>query len=389
MYDFTKTVDKRDVSSVKHAEKLIKHWFNLEYYEDSISLWVSEMDFYMSPEIQEAMKNRIDKGILGYTMSNSEYYSSVINWFDYKYDAKIRKNWIIPSHGTIPAIRNFIRTVTDEGDGVIIQPPVYGQFDGAIKGTKRKVLNNPLIKTETGYEIDFADFEELASKEEAKAFILCNPHNPIGEVWSKEDLTKMLEIAERHDVMVFADEVHAEILRSGVTFTSAVSLGFDNVMSAVALSKAFNITGLHITTLVVKGDELRKKYTEYVGHSSGSPVDMVTVIAAYNEGRQWLKEVNEAIDSNFEFVDEYIKTNIPKLKFNKPNGTYLAWLDFSNYDIDTKELVERIAKDGKLILESGLIFGEEGKNHVRMMIATTKEVLEEALNRLKSVLDTI
>lgn len=384
-YDFLNIGDQVDVSSVKSHKNFIEKFIGLKYFDDSISMWVSEMDFKMAPEIAQAMKERIDKGILGYTAVSKEYFTAVINWFDYKYSASIEKDWIVPSHGTVPAIRNTIRAFTKEGDGVIIQPPVYGQFQSAIKETSRKVVKNPLKKVDGKYEVDFEQFEKLASKEENKMFILCSPHNPVGKVFTSHELKKLLDIAKKYELIVFADEVHAEIVRSNTSFITSASFAYDNVITAVALSKAFNLTGIHVTTLVIPGAELKETYNAYTGFGSLSPLDMTAVIAAYNEARVWLEEVNQVIDSNFEIVKSFIDEHLPKVKFEIPDGSYLAWLDFSEYKQGTTDILKAIAEAG-LVLDTGLMFGKEGKSHARMMIATTKPILLEALNRLKTAM---
>jgi len=388
MYDFKTMVDRTGLSSAKVHAKTIKKYFNLDYNEDTISLWVSEMDYVMSPEIKEALTSRISKGILGYTSSDSRYFGSVINWLKSRFDTEIDKNWIVYSHGTVPAIRNVLRIFTKENDRVIIQPPVYGQFKGVITETNRKVANNSLIKTETGYRIDFGSFEELAKQDDVKMFILCNPHNPIGEVWERDDLIRLLDISKKYGLVVFADEVHAEIVRE-IEFTTTAKLRYDNVITALALSKAFNITGLHITHLIIPGESIRERYNKYIGFTSISPLAMEATIASYNEAGNWLDEVNDEISSNFKFMNDFIVERIPRLKFNVPRGTYLAWLDFSDYKIQTQKLMERFASEASLVLESGLMFGKEGKSHARMTIATPRDVLKEVLIRMERFLKDI
>ena len=382
-YDFINETDRTKVSSIKTNKKFIRKFFGLDYNEDTISLWVSEMDFKMSPNIQEALVNRINLGGLGYTTSSFAYFSSIINWFKNRYGAEIEKNWILYSHGTVPAIRTAIRLFTEPGDSIIIQPPVYGQFRSTIKDTGRKVVKNALINTVDGYDIDFIGFEELATKDETKMFILCNPHNPTGEVWSENDIKKLVNICEENNVLVFADEVHAEIKRSDVVFTSTSKFGSENVITANALSKGFNITGMHITHLIIKNDDLRKRYSDYNGFSSISPLALEATIAAYTDAEEWLEEVSKVIDDNFKYMKKFIDTRIPKLKFTIPKGTYLAWLDFSNYNLGIQKILEHLATDASLVLESGLMFGEEGSGFARMTIGTPLENLKEVLTRLE------
>ncbi len=387
-YCFKQIADYNSVGSVKNHAKMIKKFFGLNYYEDSISLWVSEMDFRMAPEIQEAIIKRVQKGVLGYTGVTEEYYESVIDWLEYKHSVEVKKEWILPSPGTLHALKNVIRTFTDEGDHIIIQEPVYGQFRMQVEGTKRVVVNNELFLDEEGYSIDFEGFEELTKKDEVKMFILCNPHNPVGNVWTQAEIKRLLDICNENNVIVFADEVHAEIIREGVEFHSTAKHSYNNLITAFGLGKAFNITGMHITNLIIQDKKLRKRFTKYTGMLGVSPITLEVVIAAYNEARTWLEEVNQVIDSNMAFIDSFLKDNMPQVKFRIPKGSYLVWLDFSAYNIGIKELTERMA-DGKILMESGLAFGESGEGFIRMMAATPTSRLEEALKRIQKVLESL
>ncbi len=387
-YDFENIADSNNVGSVKNHAKMIRKFFKLNYYEDSISLWVSEMDFRMAPELEQAIVKRVQKGVLGYSTENDEYFSSVVEWLEYKHQVDAKPEWIVSSPGTIHGLKNVLKAFTNEGDKIIIQPPVYGQFKSKIEETKRVVAVNPLINTGDGFKIDFDNFEILAQKEDVKMFILCNPHNPTGNVWTEEEIVRLLDIASKNNLIVFSDEVHGEIIREGVKFHSSARYSYDNLITAFGLGKAFNITGMHITNLVIQNEQLRSQLMEYTGFSTSSPIAMVAISAAYNNAREWLKEVNKVIDQNLIFIDKYIKENMPLVKYRIPEGTYLAWFDFSAYKVSTKELTKKMA-DGKILMESGLAFGKQGKGFIRMMAATPRARLEEALRRIQKVLESL
>jgi len=297
----------------------------------------------------------------------------------------IEKEWLVFSNGTVTAIRNCLRAFTEEGDGVIIQPPVYYPFEAQILETDRLVVRNNLLKDENNvYTVDFEDFEAKCKDPGTKMFIYCNPHNPTGNIWPGEVTQKLLDICYRNDVVFFADEIHCDIIRKDNHFVSALNLvRNDNVILATAVNKTFNVAGLHITNLVIRNGEMREKLLKFTGDIRLSPFAMEATIAAYNNSEEWARQMNETIDGNLEYMEEFIEEKLPKVKFNKPAGTYLTWMDFGQYDIEEKELLQKIADDAHLILEGGSMFGEPGLGFIRMNIACPNSVLKDALNRLE------
>ncbi len=381
-YDFTSDVSRENTGSTKTNRDTVRNFLGLNYYDDTISMWIADMDFACSPHIINRLKERIDKLIFGYTGLTDEYYQSIISWYKRRYHAEIEKDWIVYSNGTVMAIKNVIRTYTNSGDEIIIQSPVYYPFSREILEAKRKISNSLLLKDENNnYSIDFADFEERCKT--AKLFILCNPHNPTGNIWSKEEVQRLIDIANKYNVVVFSDEVHSDLIRVGKTVTSAISLeNIENVIVATAVNKTFNLAGTHGTNLIIKNENLRNKINEYTGKVTMSPFTLESTIAGYNDSEEWLEELKIVIDENFAYVDKFLKEHIPNVKFNIPDGTYLAWLDFSACGIEEGELVRKIADEAHVILEGGSMFGDCANGFIRMNLACPHHVVVEVLNRI-------
>ncbi|ONI38387.1 aminotransferase [Candidatus Epulonipiscium fishelsonii] len=389
MYNFTAVVDRKNTGAMKTDTQAIKEMLNLNcnFYDDTIFMWVADMDFACSKEIINAFHERTDKLIFGYTTQTKDYYDSIINWYGKRHNMKIEEDWITFSPGTVSAIRNCLRAFTSEGDGVIIQPPVYYPFEEQILETNRTILRNELVRDENNhYSIDFEDFEEKCKDPNAKMFIYCNPHNPIGQIWSKDDTSRLLEICEKNNVIMFSDEIHCDLIRKNESFVSALNLPHgDYVIVATAVNKTFNLAGLQITNLIIEDKNMREKLNAYTGKILISPFSMEATIAAYNQGEEWLKNVNDIIEENADYISQFIKDNLPRIKYNKPQGTYLIWLDFSDYKYRGQELLEKIAEEAHLILESGSMFGNVGEGFIRMNIATPTNTVKEAMERLYKV----
>ncbi len=384
-YNFTNNVSRENTGAFKTSKEMVEGFLGLNYYEDTISMWVADMDFACSPHIVDRIKVRADKLIFGYTGLTDGYYQSIISWYKRRYDTKIQKEWVVYNNGTVLAIKNAIHTYTNINDEIIIQSPVYFPFSGEILEAKRKISDNFLLKDEfNNYSIDFADFEKKCKT--AKMFILCNPHNPTGNIWSKEDVQKLINIANKHDVIVFSDEVHSDLIRTNKTFTSAISLeNNENVIVATAINKTFNLAGLQGTNLIIKNESLREKMNEYTGMVMISPFTLEATIAAYNHSEQWLEELKTVLDENFAYLDKFLKDHLPNVKFNVPDGTYLAWLDFSAYQISEDELLKKFADEAHIVLEGGSMFGDCGKGYIRMNLACPKTIIMETLNRIAKI----
>lgn len=387
-YDFITTADRTGCSASKINVELIKEALGQNYYEDSIPMWIADMDFVSAPEIVEAIAQRAARATFGYSGVSDQYYKALCGWYKERLAMDFSDEQVLFSNGTLSALRDIIRALTTEGQGVIIQPPVYYPFANITRECKRQVVeNNLLLDSGNRYSIDFEDFERRCQDPNNKLFILCNPHNPIGQIWCREDVERMVEICLRNDVILFSDEVHADILRHDARFTSTLRLNSQKgVIVATAANKTFNLAGLHITNVIIPDPEIRKAIESYRGMVHISPIAEAATIAAYSECHQWADEMNQVIDQNIGYMAEFIATNLPMARFNAPQGTYLAWVDFRGYGLSEVELLTLFSEKAHVILEGGSMFSNSAAGFVRINVACPHSVLVEALERLKRAL---
>lgn len=389
-YDFDKYVERRNTNCIK--------WDNLDKSfprakEDSIPMWVADMDFEVAEPIIKSIHNVADRKIFGYsTREIDRFYNAILNWYKRRFDWELEKESIMFSGGVVPAISILIRLLTNENDGVIIQRPVYYPFTNKIKENNRKVINNPLIYKEGKYSMDFEDLEEKASNPNNKLMILCSPHNPVGRVWKEEELKKVVEICKKNNVFIIADEIHNDLIRKGNKHINLQKLCpeyKENIVTCLAPSKTFNLAGMQMSNIIINTKELREKWLEEVSRcaaqSNPNPFSIEAIIAAYNESEDWLDELNEYLDSNVEFVKDFVKRKLPKIKVIPTEGTYLMWLDFNEYGISAEELETKMLEEAGLIFDEGTMFGEEGSGFERINIACSRKVIEECMNRIYKV----
>ncbi|MFI3251208.1 MAG: PatB family C-S lyase [Eubacteriales bacterium] len=382
-YDFKTPVDRKGTGASKVNPERVRTVLGQNYYEDTISMWIADMDLACSPHIVERLKQRADRLIFGYTAPTDEYFLSITGWYARRQKVNLDPTKITYCNGALNGVKNLINAFSEVGDGVILQGPVYFPFYAKIKETKRTLLDNRLLKDENGvYSIDFADFE--AKCKEAKLFILCNPHNPVGAIWKSEDVKKLLDIANANNVTVIADEVHSDLIRHSATFTSVLTLeNNQNTVVVTGINKTFNLPGLQGSNLMFPTKEMQDQYLEKTGTMGINPFTLEATIAAYNQSEEWLDELRTVLDENMKIIEEYFQKEIPKIRFQVPEGTYLAWLDFTAFGLSEEELIKIIADDAHIALEGGKMFGEEG--YIRMNIACPTFVLAGALDRLQRV----
>ncbi len=387
-YDFQNVTNRQGASSSKTSASLVKEVLGLNYYDDTISMWIADMDFVVAPPIVDAVKRRADVATFGYSLISEEYFEAVNSWFAQRHQMSFSNSDILFSAGTVPAIRSVVRALTLRGEGVIIQPPVYYPFGRVTAENGRKVVENHLIVDENNsYTVDFEDFEAKCADPNNKLFIFCNPHNPIGQIWSRDVAQRLLDICTKHDVLFLSDEVHADIIRSDARFTSSLNLDrSEGIIVATAVNKTFNLAGLHITNLIIKNEGLRSKLDAYVGGAHISPFAEAATIAAYRECGEWVDQMNGVLDDNLSYMKQFIGERMPKVRFNLPEATYLTWLDLRAYGVAEQDLLRICADRGHLILEAGSLFGAAGEGFVRVNIACPKSLLIEALERLCAVL---
>lgn len=389
-FDFDKVVERRGTNCLKYdfaKERRMP--------EDVLPLWVADMDFPTAPAITDRLHQAVDHGIFGYSEGKESYFQAVHNWYKDHFGWDVERRWLIKNPGVVFGLAMAVKAYTKEGDGVLIQQPVYYPFSEVIEDNNRVLVNNSLKNIDGHYEIDFEDFERKIVENNVKLFILCNPHNPVGRVWTKEELLKLGEICVKHDVVVVSDEIHGDFIYPGHQHTVFASLSdeiADITITCTAPSKTFNLAGLQISNIFISNTNLRRKFRKEVaaaGYSQVNVMGLVACQAAYEEGREWLNQLKEYLVENLDFVRDYLKENIPKVKLIEPEGTYLIWLDFREMGLSKDELEDLIVNKAKLWLDSGAVFGEDGIGYQRINIACPRATLEKALMQLKAAVDNI
>jgi cysteine-S-conjugate beta-lyase len=386
-YNFDEIVNRRGTHSVKwDGGEFIKEAGLTERYDDeTLPLFTADMDLPVPQPLIDALHKTVDHKIFGYSIFPNEYYEAIQHWFKNRHDWEIKKEEIIYSPGTVHALNVAVRAFTDPGDGIIIQRPVYPPFTSAIEGNGRQVRNNALKCDDEGYySIDFEDFEVKAKEEKTKLFILCNPHNPTGRLFSREDLKKISDICAKNNVLIIADEIHGDLIRRDQTFfpIAKAAENDDHIITCTAINKTFNVAGLHCTNVIIPNPELRKTFREAMGMQMTSPFTISALIAVYNEGEEWLEQLKEYIDGTMEFVQHFLGERMPQVKVRIPEGTYVLWMDFSAYGISPEEVHDRIYNKANVLLEDGGMFGEEGLHYQRICIPSPRPIIKEAFERI-------
>lgn len=383
MYDFDKVIDR-------HGTNCLKFDFAKERGKngDELSLWVADMDFQVAKPITDALQAQVNHGIYGYTEVKSDYFDIVKNWFRDNFGWDIKKGSLVKTPGVVYAIAMAVKAFTKEGEAVIIQQPVYYPFSEMIIANNRKLVNSPLVLKDGRYEIDFEDFEKKIVKNNVKLFILCSPHNPVGRVWSVEELKKIGDICIKHGVVIFSDEIHADFVYEPNKHHVFASLGESyaaNSVIATAPSKSFNIAGLQVSNIFIENKKLRDAFRNEIvksGYSQLNTMGLVAARAAYESGKEWLDEVRAYIKDNLIFFRDYLKENIGELSLIEPEGTYLVWVDFRKLGLSEKQREDLIVNKAKLWIDSGAMFGVDGEGFERFNIACTREYLKMALDSL-------
>ena len=394
-YNFDEIISRRDTHSAKWE---FYHLLNPKADENTIPLWVADMDFPCSDEIVDALHRRVDRRIFGYSAHmTGEFFRAVCGWYQHRFNWYIDSKDILVSFGVVSALGCLIKILTEPGDSILIQQPVYYPFMNMIANNGRVVVANQLVNTGNGYyTIDFADFEEKASRPETKLFILCSPHNPVGRVWTVEELRRMTEICVRNGVKIVSDEIHGDLTRRGIQhypLPVAAPEYREHMIICTAPSKTFNIAGLHASYIVCPDEEVRKQWktvmTKQMGLDMMASLSITATEAAYYESEDWLEEVRAYLDENLAFMKEYLTRNAPLVKFWIPEATYLTWLDVREYGVDSQTLWNELASEGKVLLESGTLFGESGNGFIRMNAASPRPILQEALRRFVSIVNRV
>lgn len=378
MYDFEKTIDRRKTDSVKWDIK-----------PNELPMWVADMDFQVAPEIVSAIKNKADQAVFGYEEPHDDYFNAVADWYETEHHFRPKTDWMMFVTGVVPSISSIVRRVSNVGDNVLVQAPVYNIFYNSIVNDGRHVLSSDLVFDGDGYQIDFADLEKKLADPLTTLMILCNPHNPVGKIWSRDELIKIAKLANKHHVAILSDEIHGDITFTADGYTPMFSLPEDliqNLMVSVSPSKTFNVAALHAATIIVPNENLRNIVNRGINSEElGEPNSFAipATIAAYEHGHKWLDELKEKLQSNRELVADYLKENLPEVKLIPSEATYLLWIDTKNVSDDSQKLEEFIREDTGLFLSSGNVYGGDGNYFLRMNVACPTDMVRDGLNRLR------
>jgi len=384
-YNFDEIIDR-------HGTDCLKYDFAVRRGRpaDVLPMWVADMDFRVPDCIQEALTQRVNHGIYGYTDMGDEYNEAVCSWFEKRHGWRPDPEWIVKTPGVVTALALAVRALTEPGDAVLIQQPVYYPFSGVIEANGRRVISSDLVLAgECGpYATDFDDFERKIEENGIHLFILCSPHNPVGRVWKKDELRQIADICERHDVKVVSDEIHCDLLLGDSVHTPFVTVSDyarDNSIVCTAPSKTFNIAGLQASNIFIPNEEIREKFKAEMscfGYGGLSVMAFAAAKAAYEGGMEWHIQVMEYIENNLDWLRNYLTENLPEIKLIEPEGTYLIWLDCRELGMNAEELEDFMLNKAKLWLDEGAIFGRAGAGFERINIACPRSTLEEAMDRL-------
>lgn len=382
-YNFDEIVNRRGTHSVKWDEAA----------EGVIPLWVADMDFKAAPAILEAVRKRAEHGVFGYTVVEEDYYLAIINWFQRRHDWHIRREEILYTTGVVPAMSVAIKALTMPGEKVLILSPDYNCFFSSVRNNGCEVLESVLKSKENTFEVDWEDFEAKCADEKTTVFLLCNPHNPTGRVWTKTELMQMNDICMKYGVKVISDEIHCELIMPGYKFQPFASVSDQCRKNSVILnspSKSFNIAGLQAANIICSQPEWRRRLDRAININEVcdlNPFGPVALIAAYNESEDWIDELNQYLWGNYQALCEFVEKELPLLRVCKLEGTYLPWVDVSALGVSSQNLCDRLMSEAKVWVNPGTMYGpQSGEGYIRINIACPRSLLLEALERIKKVL---
>lgn len=387
-YNFNERIDRSENHSAKWAEMGMKFGRN-----DLTPMWVADMDIKTAPEILEAMRNKLEQEIFGYAYRPDSYYESAANWLKKRFGYEISPATLIHSPGVVPSMSILVKMLTKETDKILIQSPVYPPFASSVKDNGRTLIENNLVKDENGYyTVDFEDLEKKLSCEDVTLFILCNPHNPVGRVWKKDELEKMGELCRKYNVRILADEIWRDLIMSGHKHIPMASLSKeieDITITLFSPTKSFNLAGLQASFATFPRAEERKEFDDILGKMDvkrNNPFSLVAFEAAYEKCENWLEQLIEHIDGNMQYVIDFINEKLPMIKTAKPEGTYLMWLDFNGVGIPQDKIQDFLINEAKVAMNDGATFGENGKGFFRMNVACPRYMVEEAMEKIEKAI---
>lgn len=382
---FDQEINRQVYPTLKWRESMLREHFGSD---DVLPLWIADMDFEAPPVVRAKLKERAEHGIYGYEYKSDDYFMALTNWYTNRHQWSLDKGHIAFCPSVLSAISIMIDQHSEEGDGVIVQPPVFFEFRGVIRDHGRQMIKNPLQLVDGKYQMDFSDLESKASDPNNKILILCNPHNPVGRVWTEEELTRVGEICRSHQVFVVSDEIHGDIVYEGHSYTPFASLADELARiscTCISPAKTFNLSGVVDAMTIIPDQIYRTRYLEFVRRFHVNKTNVfasAAIEAAYNGGASWLDDVLKYLQANIDFVRAFLDEKLPQVKMIDPEGTYMVWLDFKGLGLDVKELEAFLAQKARLALNAGYWFGSEGAGFARMNIACPRSTLEEAMSRL-------
>lgn len=395
-YNFDKIINRKGTNCLKYDYAVERG-----KPADVLPLWVADMDFTVSEEITKSLHAAVDHGIYGYTQPKDAYYNAITNWMEKNHNWKTKREWIMKTPGVVFALGAAVKAFTKPGDAVLIQNPVYYPFTNIIRDNDRRVIDNTLVyekrvtEGKSQYSIDYEDFERKIVQEHIKLFILCNPHNPVGRVWTREELRQLGEICLRHHVIVVSDEIHNDFVYPGFEHTVFANVDprfTEFTVTCTAPSKTFNLAGLQISNIFISNETLREAFQKEIdktGYDEPNALGVVACEAAYRGGQEWLDQLRAYLLENLNFLRAYLQEKIPQIHLVEPEGTYLVWLDCSELGISGKELDQFIVEKAGLWLDGGAMFGPSGADFQRVNIACPRATLELALDKLKAAVDNL
>lgn len=355
--------------------------------EDVFPIWVADMDFKCPEEILKDLRQKVDFGIFGYSEPNEEYFESLHNWYFNNFNVNLKTDWVVMTPGIVFALAMAVKAFTKENDYILINNPVYYPFSEVIIDNNRNVISSDLVLNNSHYEIDFEDFENKIKKYKIKLYFLCSPHNPVGRVWTKEELDKIIKICKENNVIIVSDEIHSDFVWKGKhTCLLNYEEYLNNIIVCTSPTKTFNFATLQISNILIPNNELRLKFKKEIDKSGYSQLGLMGIVAcnsAYKHGLPWLNELRNYLKENISFVDTFLKEKLPKVKLIKPEGTYLLWLDFRALGLSDEDLNFAILNKAKLWLDSGSMFGKSGQGFQRINIALPRKKLQWALEQLE------
>lgn len=387
-YDFDKIIDRRNTDCLKYDFAVQRG-----RPQDVLPFWVADMDFSIAQEIEDALVKRCQHGIFGYSEATDGYFAALQNWYLKHFNWQVQRPWLIKTPGVVFALAMAVKAFTEPGDGVLVQQPVYYPFTEVIRDNGREVVNAPLALVNGYYEIDFADLEQKLANPKVKLMFLCSPHNPVGRVWTKEELLKVGDLCLKYNVITVSDEIHSDFVWDDNVHTPFATLGEEyqqNCIVCTAPSKTFNLAGLQVSNIFIVNQKLRRalrKQIDAAGYSQLNTLGLVACQAAYTYGEEWLTQVKAYIRSNIAFVEQYLAEQLPQIKMLPIEGTYLVWLDCSALGMTAAEREQWLWHEAKLWLDGGGIFGKEGEAFERINVACPRATLLQGLEQLKAAVD--